>query len=159
MPRPKCCRNILGKPACKLFKPMGVPASSVDEAVLTLDEYEAIRLADFEGLYQEQAAGRMGVSRQTFGRTIEAARRKVARALVLGLVLRIEVPQDELAALPTARAFICPACSHAWEEPFGTGRPHACPACGDANFQRSGCYGPSACHTVINDPNSNDPNA
>lgn len=170
MPRPKCCRNIVGKPACKLFKPMGVPASVLlqqgGEAVLTLDEYEAIRLADFESLYQEEAAGRMGVSRQTFGRTIEAARKKVARALVLGLVLRIEVPQKELADLPTVRGFTCIACAHAWEEPFGTGRPEACPACGSVNFQRSGCYGPSdcrtdcrtdcqtACHTDNNDPNA-----
>lgn len=159
MPRPKCCRNIAGKPACKLFKPMGVPASAVDEAVLTLDEYEAIRLADHEGLYQEQAAGRMGVSRQTFGRTVEAARRKVARALVLGLVLRIEVPEAEAEMLPKLRRFTCGDCAHAWNLPFGTGRPEACPACGGAHFQRSGCFGPSACRSAINDPNSNDPNA
>ena len=51
------------------------------EVLLTLDEYEAIRLADLEGLYQEQAATRMNVSRQTFGRIVEAARRKVADVL------------------------------------------------------------------------------
>ena len=154
MPRPKCCRKVSGAPACKLFKPMGVPASSVEEAVLTLDEYEAIRLADFEGLYQEEAAGRMGVSRQTFGRTVEAARQKVARALVLGLVLRIEVPEAEAASLPTVRTFACAACAQEWTEPFGTGRPDACPACGGDNFRRSGCHGASACRTPSNKPNA-----
>jgi len=108
MPRPKCCRRVSGAPACKLFQPMGMSASSAEGAVLTLDEYEAIRLADYEGLYQEQAAGRMGVSRQTFGRTIEAARRTVARALVLGLALRIDLNAGG------------PCCA---------GRPEACPAC------------------------------
>ena len=156
MPRPKCCRRIAGLPACKMFKPMGTPAASVDEVVLALDEYEAIRLADFEGLYQEKAAGRMGVSRQTFGRTIEAARRKVARALVQGLILRIDlnigVPEAEAALLPTVRTFICAGCAHAWDEPFGTGRPDACPACGRADFRRSGCAGLSACCTTPNDP-------
>jgi uncharacterized protein len=142
MTRPKCCRRITGQPACKMFKPLGTPASSVDEVVLALDEYEAIRLADFEGLYQEEAAARMGVSRQTFGRTIEAARRKVAQALVRGLMLRIEVPEGEAAPPPATRTFVCAGCAHAWDEPFAAGRPDACPACGGANFRRSGCPGP-----------------
>jgi uncharacterized protein len=57
---------------------------------MTLDEFEALRLADLEGLYQEQAAARMGVSRATFGRIVEAAHRKVAEALVHGKSLRIQ---------------------------------------------------------------------
>jgi hypothetical protein len=58
--------------------------------VLTLDEFEAIRLADLEGLYQEQAAERMSVSRPTFGRILASAHRKVAEALAHGKTLRIE---------------------------------------------------------------------
>ena len=61
-----------------------------------MDEFEAIRLADLEGLYQEQAAERMNVSRQTFGRIVEAARRKVAQALFDGLALRIEGGEVEM---------------------------------------------------------------
>lgn len=57
---------------------------------LTLDEYEAIRLADLEGLYQEEAADLMNTSRQTFARIVESAHRKVAAALVNGLPLLIE---------------------------------------------------------------------
>jgi predicted DNA-binding protein (UPF0251 family) len=55
-----------------------------------MDEFEAIRLADLERLYHEQAAEKMGISRQTFGRILEAARSKVAKALARGLALRIE---------------------------------------------------------------------
>jgi predicted DNA-binding protein (UPF0251 family) len=73
-----------------VFKPAGIPARELDEVVLPLDEFEALRLADLEGLYQEQAAERMGVSRPTFGRILDAAHRKVADALVHGHALRIE---------------------------------------------------------------------
>lgn len=144
MPRPRCCRRIAGSPAAKTFKPAGLPASTLEEVTLSLEEYEAIRLADHEGLYQEEAARRMGVSRQTFGRAIAQARGKVARALVLGCVLRIEVTEAEAAELscaPQLREFICCACGHGWNEPFGTGRPDACPACRTDNFHRKGCTG------------------
>lgn len=136
MPRPRCCRRLSGAPACRTFKPTGVPASSLEEVALALDEYEAIRLADFEGLYQEEAARRMGVSRQTFGRTIEAARGKVARALVQGLLLRIEAPEAEAEPFPAMRALACAECAHHWDEPTPTGRPGACPACGCADVHR-----------------------
>jgi len=90
MPRPPCCRRIAGSPAAPTFKPAGVPACDLDEVRMTLDEFEALRLADLDGLYQEQAALRMGVSRTTFGRIVDSARRKVADALVHGKVLHIE---------------------------------------------------------------------
>ena len=83
-------RRISGRPASSLFKPAGIPARGLSEVELTLDEFESVRLADFEGLYQEAAALRMGVSRQTFGRIVEAARRKIADALVNGKALRVE---------------------------------------------------------------------
>jgi predicted DNA-binding protein (UPF0251 family) len=57
---------------------------------LSLDELETIRLADHEGLYHEQAAERMNISRPTFGRILGEARRKVAEALIDGKALRIE---------------------------------------------------------------------
>jgi uncharacterized protein len=90
MPRPTQCRRIAAFPSSSLFKPAGIPACSLGEVVLAVDEFEALRLADYQALYQEQAAERMGVSRQTFGRIVEAARKKVAQALVEGLALRIE---------------------------------------------------------------------
>lgn len=90
MPRPHCLRRVGCAPATTWFKPAGVPLRELDEVTLALDELEALRLADLEGLYQEAGAERMNVSRATFGRIVEAARRKVAEALVHGKALRIE---------------------------------------------------------------------
>ena len=72
------------------MKPAGIPASELEEVVLGFDEAEALRLADLEGFYQEAAARSMGVSRQTFGRIVETARRKAADAILNGKALRIE---------------------------------------------------------------------
>jgi hypothetical protein len=90
MPRPKCCRNVCGVPDKNYFKPRGIPSVGLDEVVLHLDEFEAIRLADYEQLYQEEAATRMNISRQTFGRIIEAAHKKIADVLLNGKALKIE---------------------------------------------------------------------
>jgi predicted DNA-binding protein (UPF0251 family) len=66
----------------RAFKPIGRPAAELDVETLRLDELEALRLADREGLYQEAAAEQMGVSRPTFSRLLAKARAKVARALL-----------------------------------------------------------------------------
>ncbi len=107
MPRPPCCRRISGTPAAAIFKPAGIPARALEVVVMTLDEFEAIRLADFEGLYQDQAAERMRVSRPTFGRIVEVARRKVAEALIQGKALKIEGGPVQAAPHPPFR---CPSC-------------------------------------------------
>lgn len=65
----------------------------LQEVILKADEIEAIRLADYEQLYQEEAAQKMNVSRQTFGRIVESARRKIADALINGKALRIDENQ------------------------------------------------------------------
>ena len=135
MSRPPCCRRIAGAPRCALFKPAGIPASSLEEVVLQVDELEAMRLTDLEGLYQEQAAERMGVSRATLGRIVESARRKVSEALIQGKALRIEGGRIEMAEI---RKFKCYDCQHAWELPFGTGRPEGCPQCKSRNIHREG---------------------
>ena len=109
MPRPKCCRQVGEMPEKTCFRPEGVISSYLNEVLLTLDEYESLRLADHEGLYQKQAASRMNVSRQTFGRIIEAARRKVADVLVNGKTLRIEGGPVSIKAGDTTR---CPRCHH-----------------------------------------------
>ncbi len=90
MPRPFCRRRVAGRPAASIFKPIRIPVSELDEVVVTLDEFEAIRLADLEGLYQEKAAGTMNVSRPTFSRIVESAHRKIADALVHGKAIRME---------------------------------------------------------------------
>jgi len=117
-----------------LFKPAGVPASQLVEIVLEIDELESVRLADLEGLYQEDAAEQMNVSRQTFGRIVSSARKKVAQALVQGMSLRIEGGEIEMAE---QRSFVCLDCRHAWQLPFGTGRPAKCPACSSTSIRRA----------------------
>ena len=90
MPRPKTKRSIAERPEITWFKPAGVPLRKLDEVVLTLDEMEAMRLTDLDGMYQEKAAEHMAVSRQTVGRILSSAHRKVAEALVKGKAIRIE---------------------------------------------------------------------
>lgn len=90
MPRPFSSRRISGQPVATVFKPAGIPTFLLEEVVMTLDEFEALRLACLDGLYQTRAAKQMRVSRPTFARIIESARHKVADALVHGKALRIE---------------------------------------------------------------------
>jgi predicted DNA-binding protein (UPF0251 family) len=90
MPRNKKCRFIGHRPPVAVFKPAGVPARALQWLRLGLDEYEAIRLADGEGLSQEEVAERLGVSRPTVSRILAGARRTVARALSEGHALAIE---------------------------------------------------------------------
>ena len=134
MARPRCLRRIGCRPNAGYFKPRGIPLRELDEVRLALDELEAIRLADLQGLYHDRAAEKMGVSRPTFGRIIEAARRKVADALCHGKALRIEGGEVTMAS---KRMFRCSDCQHAWEVPFGTGRPAACPQCQSKNLHRA----------------------
>jgi len=90
MSRPKKCRCIDCKPNALFFKPRGVPLANLEEVSLSMDELEAIRLADYEGLYHEDAAERMKISRATFGRILDEARHKVATVILNGKVLRID---------------------------------------------------------------------
>ena len=134
MPRPLCPRRVDALPPSTYFKPRGVPVSELEETVLSVDELEALRLADLEGLYHEEAAARMNVSRATFGRIVETARRKVAEVLVRGRALKIEGGAVEMPAL---RRFACASVVTRGPEPFGTGRPGGCPRCAGKGFQRT----------------------
>lgn len=89
MPRPFKCRRVSGTPGSQYFKPRGIPLLDLEEVDLTLDEFEAIRLADLEGFYQEKAAKKMAISRQTFGNIIASAHKKIADAIVNGKALKI----------------------------------------------------------------------
>ena len=90
MPRPFRCRRIRCRPDANYFKPCGIPASMIEKVNLTLDELEAVRLADWQGLYQEDAAKKMNISRQTFGNIINSAHRKIADVLLNAKALKIE---------------------------------------------------------------------
>ena len=135
MARPKRCRLVGCDPGARYFKPRGIPMGDLEDVTVTVDELEAIRLADLEGLYQEEAAKKMDVSRQTFGRIVETAHRKIAEALVNGKALKIEGGEIEMTTL--LRKFRCSDCDHTWEVPYGTGRPAECPSCKGVNFHRA----------------------
>lgn len=134
MARPFCCRRVSDEPPSKFFKPQGIPLTALEVVTMTLDEYEAVRLADLSGLYQDQAAQRMGVSRQTFGRIVESAHRKIADTLVNAKALEIKGGEIEMI---DQREFQCSDCHHEWQLPFGTGRPGACPKCQSKNIHRA----------------------
>lgn len=95
MPRPKKSRWIAHQPGVSYFKPQGIPLRILEHIFLEVDELEAMRLADLQGLSQEDAARQMNVSRATFGRIVAEGRRKIADALVNGKAIRIEGGQVE----------------------------------------------------------------
>lgn len=111
--------------------------SDLDEERLSVEELEAIKLTDIDGLYQEDAAERMEISRPTFQRVLKSARGKVARCLVEGKALGIEGGNY---VLSDARRFLeCLSCGKSWEEPFGSGVracETACPGCGEMTVRR-----------------------
>lgn len=134
MPRPKKKRNIVCSPGISYFKPRGVPLRSIREVAITMDEYEAIRLADLLGLAHEEAGQRMGVSRATFGRIVQNARRSVAEALVKGMAIKIEDGrynslEDRIVA------YMCEECGRRWEF-HEESDLEKCPRCSHENLQR-----------------------
>ena len=72
------------------YKPAGIPLRELDDVIIGQDEMEALRLADKEGMYHEDAANSMGISRQTFGRIVSSARKKIADALIDGKAIRVD---------------------------------------------------------------------
>jgi len=90
MPRPKRWRWISFQPGVTYYKPRGVPLHFLEEVKLEVDELEALRLADFKGMDQIEAAKRMKVSQSTFQRILTSARKKVSEGLVRGKAIKIE---------------------------------------------------------------------
>lgn len=82
MPRPRKCRRVCAKPHCTEFGPAGDSGNQTIE--MTIDEFEAIRLIDFEGLTQEQCAETMEVARTTVQAIYAVARKKLAQCVVQG---------------------------------------------------------------------------
>ena len=134
MARPVKLRCVAQLPNAGFFRPMGIPASALQEVSLSLEEFESIRLKDFEGLEQEQCAQRMHISRPTFHRILESARGKLADALVNGKAIQIEGGNF---GLPQSR-FRCSNDGHEWNVPFETlarRLPLSCPECSSVNVQ------------------------
>jgi predicted DNA-binding protein (UPF0251 family) len=89
MPGRRRCRRVGHKPAFTAFGPVGSGGPAPDETVLTIDEFEAVRLKDLEGLDQSECAALMDISQPTFHRLVITARRKIADAMTHGKTIRI----------------------------------------------------------------------
>jgi len=90
MPRTEKDRIVHTPPLFSEFKPIGVPVQELLNVVLTLDEFEAFRLADYVGLSHAEGAEEMGISRSTFTRLIEKSRKKISDFIIEGRVLSID---------------------------------------------------------------------
>ena len=120
-------RRVASIPEITYFKPVGVSLRTLDRVRLSVEEAEAIRLKDLEGLEQEECAQRMSISRPTFHRVLGSARSKLADALLNGKAIRIAGGNFEMAT----RRFRC-INGHEWDVPFEVminKPPHLCPTC------------------------------
>lgn len=127
MGRRQLWRKVTSIPQVNYFKPAGLRMSELKEIRLLVEEAEAVRLKDLEGLEQEECARKMSISRSTFSRLLDSARQKIADALLNGKAIRIEGGNFEMAV----RRFRCLE-GHEWEVPFETmisGPPENCPEC------------------------------
>lgn len=130
MPRPRKCRRVGFIPKNHYFSPFRTEGEEVEEVLLTIEEVESIRLADWEGFDQNIGAEQMDVSRGTFQRILNEARKKMADALIHGKAIRIEGGNYLLAAYRGR----CQNCRCIWEDSIETGNEtykesHFCPKC------------------------------
>jgi predicted DNA-binding protein (UPF0251 family) len=130
MPRPQKERHVGAPPVHTDFKPTGVPKRLLGSVDLTLDEYEAIRLADYDGDDHAAAARKMGVSRSTFTRLHDRAVQKMARFLVDGLHLSIAGGAVHF----RRNLFRCRNCERVFPAEFGT-EIERCPYCDSESIQ------------------------
>jgi predicted DNA-binding protein (UPF0251 family) len=131
MARPTKDRIIEKLPEIKFFKPAGVPANQIETVEMTMEEVEALRLKDVEGLTQAEAAELMNVSRPTFQRVLTSARQKAAEALTCGKAIRFAGGDYRL-----VRPGFCPECGEKFRGRRGHHRgskknSRLCPECDD----------------------------
>ncbi len=107
MPRPRKRRRVCGLPNYKMFGPLNGTINQGEPIILTVEEYEVIRLIDLEGLEQEQCGERMNVARSTVQRMYIDAKKKVADSLVNGMVLKIEGGDYEVCNLKDSMCNPC----------------------------------------------------
>jgi predicted DNA-binding protein (UPF0251 family) len=123
-------RYIHQPPNFKNFKPSGLPRKMLKTLYITIDEYEALRLADYQGMEHLAASEKMAISRPTFTRLIEKARHKIARVIIDGMELVIEGGNIEFQN--TRRR--CRDCGDEQLSPF-TNSIESCPECGSGNVE------------------------
>ncbi len=142
MPRPRLCRRVGFQPNVTYFKPVGIRMIELEESILAVDEFEAVRLKDLLGLEQEEAAKKMNISQPTFHRLVLSARKKIADALVNGKAIKVEGGNYKMPVARMGRGFgrraggsptvcVCPVCGN--QQPKIAGLPCSqikCSKCG-----------------------------
>ena len=142
MPRPKSDRIIHEPPLFTEFKPMGIPGRNLEQIRLSLDEFEALRLADHEGLSHEEAAEQLEISRSTFTRLIRKARTKVADFIFLGKILNIGGGNVHF----KNNVIRCLDCKHIFRVEMNTPPIYDCPECHSENLlNAAGGFGHGNC--------------
>lgn len=140
MGRPRKIRNIENPPFFNRLKPAGIPARYLEQVELSLDEYESIRLADLLLMTHEEAAAKMNVSRPTFTRLIEGARRKIAETIVEGKELIIAGGDYQF----LHERYLCKRCNEKYNGAnINSGN---CPTCGDDMVYLNGLYRKKGCN-------------
>jgi len=141
MPRPQKNRMVYRPPLFTEFKPVGVMSKVLEETNLSLDEYEAFRLADHEGYEHLEAAEEMEISRSTFTRLIESARTKIAEFVVKGNKLVIEGGNVHF----RNNIIKCNNCGHMFNIQMSSSVTN-CPNCGSAELiNTAGRFGHGKC--------------
>ena len=131
MPRRKRHRHVHREPTVSVYKPAGTPAKELEEILLAVDEFEAIRLADYEGLNQREACTIMKISQPTFNRILASARNKIAQGIVEGQVLRIEGGRYVLG--DGSGGLQCLDCDYRLD--MDKDQRNACPKCGSTKLR------------------------
>ncbi|WP_245870304.1 DUF134 domain-containing protein [Labilibaculum manganireducens] len=130
MPRKIRLRKVVEPPRFKGYKPFGVNSKSRKSIDLLYEEYEALKLADYDLLKHDEAAGLMGISRPTFARIYESARRKIAAALVEAKEIRTVFGN----AVMDKNWYLCSKCNARFNIPE-TMDKETCPACNSKHIE------------------------
>ena len=146
MPRPQNNRIVNKPPLYIEFKPIGVPSISLKKVNLTLDEYEAIRLADYKRFNHEEAADQMNISRSVFSRLIDTARKKFAEFMIQGRILSIDGGNVHF----SNNIIKCTDCGYMFKIKIDTPISN-CPDCDSTNLLNlAGGFGHGICCTNAN---------
>lgn len=141
--RPTKWRKIQNVPTIPYFVPSNTDVPQVEKNILKLEELEAIRLKDLEGMEQEECAIQMEVSRPTFQRILISAREKIADSLINGKTIHIEGGNFTRNICPVK----CSNCGKEWMESYENleiiqNEEYTCPACGSLKvFCGQSCKG------------------
>lgn len=141
MPRPQKNRIVSNPPVFSEFKPVGIASKMLEQVLLSLDEYEALRLADKLGMSHNEAAEEMEISRSTFTRLIEKARAKLVDFIVSGKLLLIDGGNIHF----RKNIIKCEDCGHMFKIPFDSDIKN-CPKCDSGRIiNLAGGFGHGKC--------------